>query len=505
LSFYEERDMKAWLWVIKHAALDAWDAKRALALRSARVAAALAVAAALGLASWGSRDMFRLGSTIEQDREATLLARVANCERELSGLPQQSRINESGINGSGIFWGNPPHRSSRVGFTCRKDRDGEWVERRGLSDPLARLAREGDLAPGFQRWHKLDELPWRYFKPQFSLRAWAESLGLAPLTQASRGLAASTDARQADFFDWACRAFFGLTQAFIMAASTLFFYFPEFFFLLSAFGVGWLAWKAAASFPPLSNGLAKRAICSIAVGAASAWALAQAGVATLAMVAMIFPDQDLNFALKHAHANYARVDQAAPLVRFEPLADCGERLDNARVTRIRQRGFACRKEGDATLLVSFTTPSWSDDAAREDAQNIFGLQTSRLSPGRTMIREPSWSAFLELAGWNEPTARNRDWAASTPRFGDSAAGVIGWKYRAFVGTGLLLSMVGLIAILASWAKPIPQQCVLLARRFKEKGEALASSSEFVARAQRRELDKHAPKPNERSKARQTRL
>jgi hypothetical protein len=475
LFFYEERHMKAWLWVIKHAALDAWDAKRALAFRSAMIAAALAVAAAVGLASWGLWDMLGPGAKLVNDRKATLLAPVADCERELSGLPQQARINAGQM---GFL--NPPYRGSPIGFTCRKDRDGEWIERRGLSASLAIPG--ADVGP----WKRLDDLPWRYLKPQFSLRAWAESLGLAPLTQASRGLAASTDARQADLWVWTFRAFFGLFQGLLIAAYFIYFNIASLFFLGAAGGVGCIVWKAAASSRFLSRRLPK-AICAIAAGVASSWALAQVGIITMAICAIVAPDLEQNVSLK------PETSGTKPLARFEPLADCDKRLAAARVTQAGERAFTCRKEGATTLLVSFANPSWSDDAARADAKKILGLQTSRLSSGSPLIREPSWSAFLELAGWNEPTARNRAWAASTPSFGASSAGVNDWDLRAFLGAIFLTTMALSIALAVPLAKDIPQQCALLARRFKEKGEALASSSEFIARAQRRELDKHTPK------------
>lgn len=96
-------------WVVKNAALDVWEAKRAIASRLARWTAALAGMAGVGLACGALWGVAEFPNPSMEARAGLSYARVAGCEAALAGVEEDLRLS----------WMGPGQADVKVG--CRRE------------------------------------------------------------------------------------------------------------------------------------------------------------------------------------------------------------------------------------------------------------------------------------------------------------------------------------------------------------------------------------------------
>lgn len=247
--------MSEWGWVLKHAILDLWEAKRALALKVAKALLLATLAIGVGLVGRASWDFIRIvdnGGKHLNTSPPLFYAPVRDCELELSGLPPGFKVDqkEFGLKG--------PGGGLQVVFACRREGGLQWIERReGRKDfedwGKRRAGGDGRWIDALRkgqasveetaRLRRLEAMSWEPTEARFSARAWAESMGLAPLSSASRGVASATDASVSiGPLNWMARVIEGLFLTIMLilglALKLCFFLWPVMVWAFFSFSAG---------------------------------------------------------------------------------------------------------------------------------------------------------------------------------------------------------------------------------------------------------------------------
>lgn len=459
--------MKPIGWLVKNAALDLWEAKREMALRAARWAGWVAGAVGLGLACLALWGVAEFPNPTLAARGGLSYAKVARCESALAGVPEDLRMS----------WLGPG--SADVALGCRREGAEEFVERwvsakwngEERREALASLLRlrgaESALA-----------MRWQPARASWSGRGFAEALGVAEPTEASRGWLGSSEAGEWGAARVAVRAALGFASALGLV-------------IWAGQWIGELAWAPLMTLGLLAwcgwagwilEGRARAAREGVRSGVRSTGKWVAAGAATMALAgapAMGFVAMAMDF----------KMGDSGEATRSAPLSDCEARRSSAR--EIPSFWLGCREENGAMSLVAVASQKWSDEEASSLASKALGVRVA-LGSARMSSEPGSWKAFKELAGWERATEASRAWAAHSPRFQES--GGWGWaraqtalsKAAAGGGGALMLMVVVILGGCALRDGVAGAQKWLADRR-----ERLGADPEFVARAERRELDRLA--------------
>lgn len=444
--------MKSRGWAAKHALWSAWERSRENPKRAARKLGEASLAILVPLAFfaitgvflssvWGALSLApRLSVGVVE-----LRAEVKDCPRMLGHLSSKWRFS------GGLDEKTP------MSFGCQVSEGRQTASWRRLSSDAGGALALAQSNPELSKWA---ELSWR----ELSDKERAEAVGA-----------------QSDQESWAASAALGWVRAAALVSVVIGMGAAV---AMSVIGLGALvAWLGIAVFEwrdakTRNESAVKFLLCLLG--------------APLMMAMGLFIHASALFAPSELLAGPGRdigASWSAPLAGCALLLPEHAKEAGVDLSGLSAESFACRAESGVERVAVVAPSHWGEArsiAAAERALGKRGLAWERSASTR------SWRLFQELAGWREPGPASRAWAKQTPRIWEEGAwrdarALDAWTLSLF-GWVFAMSGVVFIALVAGFVVEVCVKGFRGVERASDRLRARASSAEFIAQGEFRELN-----------------